>query len=99
MTSPANNQETEDFFATNNYFGLSKDHVMCFSQSMLPCFSNDEGKLMLETPTHLAMAAKLRQPDGCRAATSCRRRPAADQNPSRPAFYVRRADRINTSLG
>ena len=57
MTSPANNQETEDFFATNNYFGLSKDHVMCFSQSMLPCFSNDEGKLMLETPTHLAMAA------------------------------------------
>jgi UDP-N-acetylglucosamine/UDP-N-acetylgalactosamine diphosphorylase len=57
MTSPANNQETEDFFVANNYFGLSSDHVMFFSQSMLPCFDNDEGKLMLETPTHLAMAA------------------------------------------
>ena len=57
MTSPANNQETEDFFKSNNFFGLSSNHVMFFSQSMLPCFSNDGGKLMLETPTHLAMAA------------------------------------------
>ena len=57
MTSPANNQETEDFFKANDYFGLSSEHVMFFSQSMLPCFSNDEGKLMLETPSHLAMAA------------------------------------------
>ena len=57
MTSPANNQETLDFFISNNYFGLSSEHVMLFSQSMLPCFSNDEGKLMLENPTKVAMAA------------------------------------------
>eukprot|EP00946_MAST-07B_sp_MAST-7B-sp1_P005218 g5218.t1 len=57
MTSPANDDETQQFFKSNNFFGLDPDKVMFFSQGMLPCFSNDGGKLMLETPSHLAMAA------------------------------------------
>ena len=57
MTSPANDADTQAFFQANKFFGLDADKVMFFSQAMLPCFSNDGGKLMLETPSHLAMAA------------------------------------------
>ena len=57
MTSPANDAETQQFFQDNAFFGLEPSKVRFFAQGMLPCFSNDGGKLMLETPNHLAMAA------------------------------------------
>ena len=57
MTSPQNNDETVAFFNDNAYFGLSPEHVRFFAQGTLPCFSNDGGKLMLDRPDHVAVAA------------------------------------------
>lgn len=58
MTSPLNHTQTEQFWMSNNYFGLGKEHVYLFSQGMLPCMT-DDGKIILETPGEVAMA-----PDG-----------------------------------
>ena len=57
MTSPQNNDETVLFFEENNYFGLDSSCVTFFAQGTLPCFSNDGGKLMMESPSKLAVAA------------------------------------------
>lgn len=58
MTSPANHQQTIDFFRERHYFGLSIDQIRFFAQGMLPAFEFD-GKLILEAKHRLAMA-----PDG-----------------------------------
>jgi UDP-N-acetylglucosamine/UDP-N-acetylgalactosamine diphosphorylase len=58
MTSPINHTETVQFFEANAYFGLPKEDVSLFEQGMLPCLTN-EGKIIMETPTRVAMA-----PDG-----------------------------------
>ncbi|KAK1247152.1 hypothetical protein MKX07_002061 [Trichoderma sp. CBMAI-0711] len=58
MTSGPTRKPTEDFFASNNYFGLDKDNVQIFEQGVLPCISN-EGKIILEAKGKLAVA-----PDG-----------------------------------
>lgn len=58
MTSPLNHAQTEEFWASNDYFGLGKENVCLFSQGMLPCMK-DDGKIIMETAGEVAMA-----PDG-----------------------------------
>eukprot|EP00747_Dinoflagellata_sp_TGD_P162639 gnl/TRDRNA2_/TRDRNA2_180459_c0_seq1.p1 gnl/TRDRNA2_/TRDRNA2_180459_c0~~gnl/TRDRNA2_/TRDRNA2_180459_c0_seq1.p1 ORF type:complete len:477 (-),score=122.71 gnl/TRDRNA2_/TRDRNA2_180459_c0_seq1:28-1458(-) len=58
MTSPINHTETEEFFASKNYFGLPKEDVMFFTQGTLPCLTS-EGKIILESAGCVATA-----PDG-----------------------------------
>ncbi|XP_067654818.1 UDP-N-acetylhexosamine pyrophosphorylase-like [Haliotis asinina] len=58
MTSEHTMEPTREFFAKNNYFGLQKDNVVLFEQSLLPCFSFD-GEIILQSPSKLALA-----PDG-----------------------------------
>ena len=55
MTSPINDRATREFFCLNEYFGLHKDDVVFFEQSMLPCLDN-EGKIILETKDKVSMA-------------------------------------------
>lgn len=47
MTSPLNHQETIDFFESHHFFGLDKDQISFFSQSMVPLMT-EEGNLFLE---------------------------------------------------
>ncbi len=58
MTSPINHHETMRYFEESNYFGLPKDDVCFFKQGMLPCLT-DDGKIIMETASKVAMA-----PDG-----------------------------------
>lgn len=54
MTSPINHNETVSFFEKNHYFGLNKNCVFFFQQKMLP-FLDDDGDLILETPSKIAL--------------------------------------------
>lgn len=56
MTSPMNHAATTEYFAKNDNFGI--DVVRFFPQGTLPCLT-PEGKMILESPTKLAVA-----PDG-----------------------------------
>jgi len=58
MTSPLNYQQTLDFFAAGNYFGLDKKDVFIFQQGTLPNFSLD-GKILLSDIDTIAAS-----PDG-----------------------------------
>lgn len=58
MTSNANDTETRDFFAKNNYFDYGKENVKFFIQGELPLL-NEEGKIVLKEKGTLFMA-----PDG-----------------------------------
>jgi UDP-N-acetylglucosamine/UDP-N-acetylgalactosamine diphosphorylase len=58
MTSHANHEQTEEFFATNRWFGLDRGRVHFFRQGRMPAV-NYEGKIMLETKSSLALS-----PDG-----------------------------------
>ena len=58
MTSASTIQPTLDFFAANNYFGLSEENVVVFQQGTLPCFTFD-GKMILGAKNKLSVA-----PDG-----------------------------------
>lgn len=58
MTSPANHQQTLDFFEAHDYFGLPRDGVTMFSQGLLPSFDLD-GRILMAERHRLAMA-----PDG-----------------------------------
>lgn len=48
MTSRENNQDTVNFFESNNYFGYPKEMVMFFKQGELPMLHVD-GKIIMET--------------------------------------------------
>ena len=56
MTSRQNNEETNNFFEKNNYFGYSKENVYFFKQGELPVL-NDQGKLMLNKEGNINTAA------------------------------------------
>ena len=58
MTSPMNHKVTEEYFLSNNYFGLSREDVIFFEQGVLPCLT-PEGQIIMESPFKCAMA-----PDG-----------------------------------
>ncbi|ODQ66114.1 udp-n-acetylglucosamine pyrophosphorylase [Nadsonia fulvescens var. elongata DSM 6958] len=58
MTSGPTRKPTEDFFKANSFFGLNPANVIFFEQGVLPCFT-PEGKIIMETPSKLAVA-----PDG-----------------------------------
>lgn len=58
MTSPANHAATVAFFEEHGFFGLGSGDVHFFPQGMLPAV-DFEGKLLLESPSSLALS-----PDG-----------------------------------
>ena len=58
MASPENRQESQQFFTSHNFFGLSGDAVYFFEQEMLPTLT-PEGQFILKDDTHL-----LVNPDG-----------------------------------
>ncbi len=58
MTSHANHEATETFFATHNFFGLNPERVHCFRQGRMPAVGLD-GKILLEAPDAIALS-----PDG-----------------------------------
>lgn len=58
MTSHANHEQTEQFFAANKFFGLDKGRVHFFRQGRMPAVGFD-GKILLETKSSLALS-----PDG-----------------------------------
>ena len=53
MTSPLNHQQTLNFFEAHDYFGLPRDYVAFFEQSMLP-FSDEQNNWVLQKPGKLA---------------------------------------------
>ena len=56
MTSRENNDQTEEFFKENNYFGYEKSDVVFFKQGELPMCSED-GKLLLDENNCIKEAA------------------------------------------
>ncbi len=58
MTSHANHEQTEGFFAEHRFFGLEKSRVHFFRQGRMPAV-DFTGKILLETPDSLALS-----PDG-----------------------------------
>ncbi|MDD5698999.1 MAG: UDPGP type 1 family protein [Victivallaceae bacterium] len=58
MTSKLNNEETQEFFEKNRYFGLNPENMIFFTQGTMPAIDYD-GKLLLADRNSLALA-----PDG-----------------------------------
>lgn len=56
MTSEENNEETEDFFRKNNFFGYPKDSVMFFKQGKCPMIDT-EGKILIDEDGTIKEAA------------------------------------------
>ncbi|MGW7976748.1 uridylyltransferase [Staphylococcus xylosus] len=52
MTSKVNDQETQLFFESNNYFGYDKSHVHFFMQDNIVALS-EEGKLVLDVDNNI----------------------------------------------
>lgn len=59
MTSSATDAGTRDFLAAHGHCGLDPDGVIVFRQRDLPAVDAASGRLLLESPGHLALA-----PDG-----------------------------------
>ena len=59
MTSPKTHRETVAFFQQHNRFGLPKDDLFIFCQGTLPAVDAATGKVLLETPSQIAVS-----PDG-----------------------------------
>ncbi len=58
MTSEENDRDTRTYFDACEYFGLDRENVHFFSQSMLPTLTS-EGKIILRDATHI-----MANPDG-----------------------------------
>jgi UDP-N-acetylglucosamine/UDP-N-acetylgalactosamine diphosphorylase len=58
MTSHANHEATESFFAKHGYFGLDRERVHFFRQGRMPAV-DFEGRILLETKSTIALS-----PDG-----------------------------------
>jgi UDP-N-acetylglucosamine/UDP-N-acetylgalactosamine diphosphorylase len=54
MTSQTNNEETQQFFKKNDYFGINPGDVFFLVQQMVPAIDRN-GKLILDAPDHLFM--------------------------------------------
>jgi UDP-N-acetylglucosamine/UDP-N-acetylgalactosamine diphosphorylase len=59
MTSPANDGATRRSFAEAGYFGLPPDSVRFIVQGTLPAVDRETGRVLLDSPGHLALS-----PDG-----------------------------------
>jgi UDP-glucose pyrophosphorylase len=59
MTSPATHDETVEYFAKNNRFGLAESQLLIFCQGTMPAVSLDNGRVLLAASDQIAMS-----PDG-----------------------------------
>jgi UDP-N-acetylglucosamine/UDP-N-acetylgalactosamine diphosphorylase len=59
MTSPATHDETVDFLAQNDRFGLAAEELIVFCQGTMPAVDEKTGKVLLAEPGSLALS-----PDG-----------------------------------
>jgi UDP-N-acetylglucosamine/UDP-N-acetylgalactosamine diphosphorylase len=58
MTSPLNHATTVEYFTSNNFFGLEREHVIFFPQGTLPALTS-EGKIIMTSGHEVSEA-----PDG-----------------------------------
>ncbi|MEO1236737.1 MAG: UTP--glucose-1-phosphate uridylyltransferase [Planctomycetota bacterium] len=56
MTSPINDAATRKCFEDNGYFGMKPDEVMIFPQAMMPAIDMQTHKVLLESPSSLALS-------------------------------------------
>ncbi len=56
MTSPVNHAATRDYFKEQNHLGLGAENVRLFPQAMMPAIDMQTGKVLLETPSSLALS-------------------------------------------
>lgn len=56
MTSPANDADTRDYFAKNNFLGLDPANVMLFPQAMMPAVDMKSGQVLLESQSSMALS-------------------------------------------
>ncbi|MBX3420861.1 MAG: UDPGP type 1 family protein [Pirellulaceae bacterium] len=59
MTSPATDQQTRQYFAQHQEFGLAQDQVSIFCQGTMPAVDAKTGKVLMESKSSLALS-----PDG-----------------------------------
>ncbi len=56
MTSPATHDETVEFLAAHDRFGLDADDVHVFCQGTMPAVDAATGQVLLESPDHIALS-------------------------------------------
>ena len=56
MTSPATHDETVQFFAAHDRFGLADDDLLIFCQGTMPAVDAATGQVLLEAPDRLALS-------------------------------------------
>jgi UDP-N-acetylglucosamine/UDP-N-acetylgalactosamine diphosphorylase len=56
MTSPATHEETLDFLASHDRFGMAEEDLCVFCQGTMPAIDAGTGQLLLEAPDRLAVS-------------------------------------------
>ena len=56
MTSPATHEETLDYLAAHNRFGMAAEDLHVFCQGTMPAVDAATGQILLESPDHLALS-------------------------------------------